>query len=79
MAGLSLLLLLWFVPPRQNVAPQSRIRDARDVFRFWTTRQFVRSGSRLFDGRMFFLGAGFMLIETKAVVHLCSCLAARGL
>ncbi len=24
----------------------------------------------MFDGRMFFLGAGFMLIETKAVVHL---------
>jgi drug/metabolite transporter (DMT)-like permease len=23
-----------------------------------------------FDGRMFFLGAGFMLIETKAVVHM---------
>ena len=32
------------------------------------------SGSRpagsLWDGRMFFLGAGFMLIETKAVVHM---------
>lgn len=28
-------------------------------------------GPRLgFDGRMFFLGAGFMLIETKAVVHM---------
>jgi hypothetical protein len=28
-------------------------------------------GSRWgFDGRMFFLGAGFMLIETKAVVHM---------
>ena len=28
-------------------------------------------GHRLgFDGRMFFLGAGFMLLETKAVVHL---------
>jgi len=28
-------------------------------------------GSRwAFDGRMFFLGAGFMLIETKAVVHM---------
>jgi SAM-dependent methyltransferase len=25
---------------------------------------------RHFDGRMFFLGAGFMLIETKAVVHM---------
>src|SRR5262249_25531860 len=29
------------------------------------------AGSRwAFDGRMFFLGAGFMLIETKAVVHM---------
>ena len=29
------------------------------------------SGSRwAFDGRMFFLGAGFMLVETKAVVHM---------
>jgi spermidine synthase len=29
------------------------------------------SGSRWsFDGRMFFLGAGFMLVETKAVVHM---------
>jgi SAM-dependent methyltransferase len=27
-------------------------------------------GGVLFDGRMFFLGAGFMLIETKAVVHM---------
>jgi SAM-dependent methyltransferase len=27
-------------------------------------------GTRRFDGRMFFLGAGFMLIETKAVVHM---------
>jgi hypothetical protein len=25
---------------------------------------------RLFDGHMFFLGAGFMLVETKAVVHM---------
>jgi hypothetical protein len=30
-----------------------------------------RTGARLgFDGRMFFLGAGFMLVETKAVVHM---------
>jgi hypothetical protein len=25
---------------------------------------------RLFDGQMFFLGAGFMLVETKAVIHM---------
>src|SRR5207245_9285921 len=30
-----------------------------------------RDGPRLaFDPRMFFLGAGFMLVETKAVVHM---------
>ncbi len=70
MAGVALLLLLWFVPPRQSIGSSGRFGETRGVLRFWTTRRWVRSGSRLFDGRMFFLGAGFMLIETKAVVHL---------
>lgn len=39
------------------------------VYLFLPKRQ--GAGSRwAFDGRMFFLGAGFMLMETKAVVHM---------
>jgi len=34
------------------------------------TRRRVTAARTSFDGRMFFLGAGFMLIETKAVVHM---------
>jgi SAM-dependent methyltransferase len=35
----------------------------------WVRRSGQRRAGR-FNGRMFFLGAGFMLIETKAVVHM---------
>ena len=34
------------------------------------SRRRVTAAKTPFDGRMFFLGAGFMLIETKAVVHM---------
>jgi SAM-dependent methyltransferase len=38
---------------------------------FWfLPRRRGAAGRWSFDGRMFFLGAGFMLIETKAVVHM---------
>jgi SAM-dependent methyltransferase len=47
MAGLALVILFFFSPPRCACGPR------------WA-----------FDGRMFFLGAGFMLVETKAVVNM---------
>ena len=39
---------------------------------YWRQRPKSLTGQRqrVFDGGMFFLGAGFMLIETKAVVHM---------
>lgn len=36
----------------------------------WVFLPKRQPGGVLFDGQMFFLGAGFMLIETKAVVHM---------
>jgi SAM-dependent methyltransferase len=70
MGGLALLLLLWFVPPRPAGELPSWRQEARGVGRYWTERRSGGDRFRSFDGRMFFLGAGFMLIETKAVVHM---------
>lgn len=70
MAVLAMALLSWFVPPRLGVERPTWMQEVRSVIRFWANRQWFQAGARLFDGRMFFLGAGFMLIETKAVVHL---------
>lgn len=70
MGGLAVLLLLWFVPRRTVGANASLSAEARDVLNYWLRRSSDDAGSRFFDGRMFFLGAGFMLIETKAVVHM---------
>jgi spermidine synthase len=54
MGGLSCLLLLGFLP--RSGGGSERGRPART--------------SLGLSGRMFFLGAGFMLVETKAVVHM---------
>jgi len=40
------------------------------LFCFAPRRQPGSRSSWFLDGRMFFLGAGFMLVETKAVVHM---------
>jgi hypothetical protein len=67
MAGIALLLLAWFAPPRTSDLQTWR-EELRHIAQFWTRRSNGRSFG--FDGRMFFLGAGFMLVETKAVVHM---------
>jgi spermidine synthase len=68
MGGLALLLLFWFVPQRQG-NPEGWTEEWRQVLAYWFGRREGERG-RSFDGRMFFLGAGFMLIETKAVVQM---------
>ena len=65
MGGVAILLLLWFLPRRQP-GERSLGEESLDVRRYWTKW----GGDRFIDTRMFFLGAGFMLIETKAVVHM---------
>ena len=70
MAALALLLLAWFVPLRPPGHLENLAQEARSVIRFWTQRRSGPDDGRSFDGRMFFLGAGFMIIETKAVVHM---------
>jgi spermidine synthase len=70
MAGLALLLLAWFVPPRPAGASMPWRREVGQVARYWTTWRGANAGAWTFDGRMFVLGAGFMLVETKAVVHM---------
>jgi spermidine synthase len=70
MAGVALILLLWFLPRRESLTGQGWEEEIGAVVRYWSTRHAGETGWRFFDGRMFFLGAGFMLIETKAVVHM---------
>jgi spermidine synthase len=70
MGSLALLLLVWFLPPRPDVEFANWPDEARAVLRHWARRRAGTVGVRFFDPRMFFLGAGFMLIETKAVVHM---------
>lgn len=69
MGGAALILLIWFLPRR---SPQDKTwgDEFRAVSRYWTNREAGNGRSRFIDARMFFLGAGFMLIETKAVVHM---------
>lgn len=69
MAAIALVMLGWFVPPRpRDVAPKWW-REMALVGNYWTTwGDDARPWT--FDGRMFYLGAGFMLVETKAVVHM---------
>src|SRR5262249_46269131 len=68
MGGLALLLLAWFLPPRTLTDPSGWHQEGRDVLGYWLCRRPEGAGG--FDGRMFFLGAGFILIETKAVVQM---------
>jgi spermidine synthase len=56
MGGLALVLLWLFGPVRRRSLSQEDDRQAQ--------------AQPAIDARMFFLGAGFMLIETKAVVHM---------
>src|SRR5205807_106715 len=67
--GLALVLLLWFLPRRAGNSANWR-EELRDVQQYWFGPHKDAGGGWSFDGRMFFLGAGFMLIETKAVVHM---------
>jgi hypothetical protein len=70
MAALALVLLAWFVPPRPAGSSLPWWREVAQVARYWTTWRGANAKAWTFDGRMFFLGAGFMLVETKAVVHM---------
>lgn len=69
MGAIALLMLGWFVPPRpRDIAPKWW-REMALVWNYWTIwGKDARPWT--FDGRMFYLGAGFMLVETKAVVHM---------
>jgi hypothetical protein len=70
MGGLALLLLAWFAPPRKDADGAGWCNETRQVLAYWFGRGAERGTAGGFDGRMFFLGAGFILIETKAVVHM---------
>jgi SAM-dependent methyltransferase len=63
MAVLAVLMLALFVPWRQTLEPG---RNAT-VLGLLKQASTARLGT---EGLMFFLGAGFMLVETKAVVHM---------
>ena len=69
MAALALLFFAWFIPPRPAGLTGGYWAEICDVFRFWRGKSSM-AGVRLLDGQMFFLGAGFMLVETKAVIHM---------
>jgi SAM-dependent methyltransferase len=69
MAALAMLMMVWFVPPRtQSTVPWGQ--ELHQVISYWAKGSQSATQKRRFDGRMFFLGAGFMLIETKSVVHM---------
>lgn len=70
-AILSLGVLLYFAPQAlrsNNLTKASAVTSADET----NSRAMIReSGGRLqLNGQMFFLGAGFMLLETKGVVHM---------
>ena len=70
MAAIALLMLAWFVPPRLSDVAPKWWREMALVANYWTIWDNANARPWTFDGRMFFLGAGFMLVETKAVVHM---------
>jgi len=65
-----------FLYVRQPSVPEQSLRSALMmgglalVLLLVFTPRGAAAGGPAFDARMFFLGAGFMLIETKAVVHM---------
>jgi hypothetical protein len=68
MGGIAVVLLFLFLPKGRG---EGNSEKGSDPLNSGGQTPFPNSGSRWsFDGRMFFLGAGFMLVETKAVVHM---------
>ena len=68
MGGIALIFLFLFMPRREEPALERATQTgaAHYALRFWRSALHAVS----LDGRMLFLGTGFMLIETKAVVHM---------
>ena len=64
-----LAILAWLLPA--GVLAQAVLGGSAFVLiLLFAPRGARRGGAGILEGRMFFLGAGFMLIETKAVVHM---------